>query len=62
MIVNCGTCKPHSFQDERYGPRKRVANETKDPEKVRCTVCKSLINPKTQTVTWSFTTVPNVKT
>lgn len=58
MIVNC-PC-PHEDQDKRYGLNKRVANPTKDPEKVRCTACKSLINPKTQAVSWTFTSVPNI--
>lgn len=31
----------HAFQDERYGPGKRVHNPV-EGEKWRCTVCKSM--------------------
>lgn len=39
MIRNC-TCV-HKFQDERYGPGKRVHNPCKGGDYVRCTVCGS---------------------
>lgn len=42
-------CKPHEFQDRLYGLNNRVMNQMKDPEKVRCTVCSAIINPKSQT-------------
>lgn len=41
MIVNC-LCH-HDFQDQRYGPGRRVANPLKNGEQARCTVCKTLI-------------------
>ena len=44
MIIKC-TCK-HEEQDKLHGPQCRVANPTKDPDKVRCTVCKREHNPK----------------
>lgn len=38
-----GQCKPHLFQDARYGPGFRVLNEVKtssnDIPAYRCTVC-----------------------
>lgn len=49
MIVKC-LCE-HEDQDRFYGKGNRVANQTTNPEKVRCTVCRSEINVKTQTVT-----------
>jgi len=41
-------CKPHAFQDAKYGDKRRVVNETKksnaaDPPKYRCTVCGQVI-------------------
>ena len=41
MIKPCPTCKPHAFQDSRYGSKNRVMNRTakKDPQVFRCTVC-----------------------
>lgn len=41
MIVKC-IC-PNKSQDELHGQGNRVANPTKDPTKVRCTSCKTLI-------------------
>jgi hypothetical protein len=41
MVVKC-ICK-HEAQDKIHGEQNRVANETKDPTRVRCTVCKTLI-------------------
>ena len=38
-IINC-TCQ-HAFQDQRYGPGRRVANVTKDGSG-RCTVCSKV--------------------
>ena len=29
----------NAFQDERYGPGRRLANRMKEPGKSRCTVC-----------------------
>lgn len=37
MIRPC-TCK-HDYQDQKYGPQKRVHNPCKNGEKARCTVC-----------------------
>lgn len=46
MVVKCNSAKCVSpFQDGRYGKGVRVQNETKTPEKVRCTVCGAE-NPK----------------
>lgn len=34
-------CSCHNpFQDQRYGPGRRLANKMKDPGKSRCTVCR----------------------
>ena len=38
-IINC-TCK-HQYQDEKYGPGRRVGNLMKDG-KGRCTVCNKI--------------------
>lgn len=41
MIYRCISCKPHEFQDERYGKNMRVMNNcflNKQPA-YRCTVC-----------------------
>ncbi len=40
-IKKCDTCKPHPFQDKKYGPQMRVMNPIapKTPGKHRCTVC-----------------------
>lgn len=37
MIRSC-TCK-HEYQDQKYGPGKRVHNPCKKGEYLRCTVC-----------------------
>lgn len=42
MIQFCAMCKSHE-QDTMHGLGKRVMNATKDPTKVRCTVCKTLV-------------------
>ena len=41
MVMECKNCKPHPFQDQKYGNRKRVHNKTKKSEGTvyRCTVC-----------------------
>jgi hypothetical protein len=43
VIQKCPDCKPHSFQDARYGEKVRVMNPLKkaagEQQKVRCTVC-----------------------
>lgn len=40
-ILVCKNCKPHDFQDKKYGVRKRVHNLSgdKNKNKARCTVC-----------------------
>ena len=42
MIVKC-LCQ-HESQDKIHGPQNRVMNQTKDPSRVRCTVCKTLVS------------------
>lgn len=32
-------CKPHSFQDKKYGTKKRVFVKTNQEDRFRCTVC-----------------------
>ncbi len=59
VIRLCINCRPHSFQDSRYGLKMRVMNQVKsDPDgpKARCTVYsavsdlkKEKIEVKTQT-------------
>lgn len=43
MIQKCPNCKPHSFQDTRYGEKVRVMNPLKkvleQQQEVRCTIC-----------------------
>lgn len=43
MIMKC-TCQ-HEAQDKFHGPGNRIMNPTaKDSIRVRCTVCKSIVN------------------
>ena len=49
MILNCNSCKPHVYQDKRYGKNKRVHNKCETPSGAnhtvwRCTVCKETQN------------------
>lgn len=53
MIVKC-IC-PHEVQDKLHGAGNRVANQMKDPDKVRCTVCKSIIDVRSKAVLHPFT-------
>ena len=42
MIAKCDKCKPHEFQDMKYGKNYRVMNELPSEggqTKLRCTVC-----------------------
>lgn len=39
MVTICSDCKPHKFQDARYGKNRRVMNLCKEGKSVRCTVC-----------------------
>lgn len=39
MIIQCPTCKPHTYQDKKYGKNMRVHNVCKEHGKYRCTVC-----------------------
>jgi len=42
MILECPNCRPYKFQDEEYGPKRRVHNLAVGPNKQqlwRCTVC-----------------------
>ena len=41
MILKC-ICA-HPAQDKIHGAQNRVANQTKDPTKAKCTVCGTLI-------------------
>jgi len=50
MIVLCGKCKSHEYQDRKYGAGMRVANIMKDPTKARCTVCSNIISVQKQVV------------
>ena len=47
MIITC-TCK-NAFQDKMYGTNKRVANQMKNPQLARCTVCKKEVSVKSST-------------
>ena len=40
-IMECNSCKPHSFQDEKLGKMKRwfTKGGSADNPKYRCTVC-----------------------
>jgi hypothetical protein len=40
-VLRCRNCKPHSYQDAKYGDHMRVHNGCKDGESqgYRCTVC-----------------------
>ncbi len=40
MIKHCDHCRPHRFQDARYGPGRRVMNAGN--KGARCTVCSHL--------------------
>lgn len=56
MIVKC-VCS-HEAQDKLHGVGNRVANPTKSDktiDKVRCTVCKALIDIKSKAVLHPFT-------
>jgi len=47
MIAKHPTCKPHPYQDKRYGYLMRVCNPLKDfasNGKVSCTVCGEVFN------------------
>lgn len=44
MILKCTSCKPHKYQDNKYGFKKRVCNATVTAGQYRCTVCGKLIN------------------
>lgn len=58
MIVHCSGVRCLSdYQDTKYGLGKRVANQTKDPEKARCTVCNGEVR-----VSKSDSAPPPVKT
>lgn len=39
-IIKCQGCKPHEFQDKKYGPKRRVHNACKVGW--RCTICLSV--------------------
>lgn len=42
MIARHSSCKPHPFQDKRYGDKMRVVNKKRsydETRKVNCTVC-----------------------
>ena len=42
MILYCSSCKPHEFQDTRYGDKMRVMNpfpKSGGDIEYRCTVC-----------------------
>ena len=41
MIKKCPMCRPHEYQDKKYGDRMRVQNATKDDTTIRCSVCGS---------------------
>jgi hypothetical protein len=41
VIKLCPNCKPHPFQDERYGKNMRVMSTMKEGQN-RCTVCSSV--------------------
>lgn len=38
-IKLCPNCKPHEYQDKRYGQNMRVYNESVTGKKKNCTVC-----------------------
>ena len=42
-ILACKSCRPHAFQDEKYGVGMRLHNQTREQDgKVwRCSVCSS---------------------
>ena len=46
VIIMPHNCKPHPFQDQRYGDGRRVANKSDDG--ARCTVCGVEILPAVQ--------------
>jgi hypothetical protein len=54
MITFCPSCKPHEYQDKRFGQNMRIANETqhKSPSKYRCTVCGNLDVHKSKPNDW----------
>lgn len=39
MIATCSPCKPHAYQDKKYGTNRRVMNSCKEGKSLRCTVC-----------------------
>lgn len=48
-IKLCVTCKPHPFQDKRYGKNRRVFNRRCNKggnDEARCTVCSKSISWK----------------
>lgn len=46
VVVACqGQCRPHRFQDSKYGQGRRVHNLMKSGG-MRCTVCSNVIKPK----------------
>lgn len=49
-ILTCPKCKPHPYQDARYGNQKRVMNPILTPpgmpKKYRCTICGAEVTDK----------------
>ena len=39
IVKPCLGCKPHAYQDNKYGDKLRVHNTTKSDKDKRCTVC-----------------------
>lgn len=39
IVRGCPSCKPHEFQDTKYGKNQRVMNLAKGGDVGRCTVC-----------------------
>lgn len=52
-IVTCPNCKPHEYQDKRYGEKRRTANLINQQQekqasfvaRYRCTVCGAIHTP-----------------
>lgn len=50
-VMYCSDCKPHDYQDTKYGYHMRVMNPTGKGEKsgnFRCTVCGQVTKERTQ--------------
>ena len=46
LVLRCPSCRPHSYQDKRYGDHMRVHNpkapKINHPQEYRCTVCETI--------------------